>query len=75
MSGSEGRQKRLRESVLGEKEVWQCIRDLQRGKRGRMVVRVVTVDDEDGKPCVTTTEQQAKWRRHFSKSAQCSEPK
>ena len=36
------------------KEVCQCIRDLQRGRRGRMAVRV-NVDDEDDKPCVTTT--------------------
>ena len=52
---------------FGGKEVWQCIRDLQRGRRGRMPVRVVTVEDEDGRPCVTTSSQQERWRRHFSK--------
>ena len=52
---------------FGRKEVWQCIRDLQRGRRGRMPTRVVAVDDEDGRSCTTTTEQQERWKRHFSK--------
>lgn len=34
---------------FGGKEVWQCIRDLQRGRRGRMPTRVVAVDDEEGR--------------------------
>ena len=52
---------------FGGKEVWQCIRDLQRGWRGRMPTRVVAVDGEEGRPCSTTAEQQERWKRHFSK--------
>ena len=45
------------------KEVWQCIRDLQHGRRGRMPTRVVAVDNEDGRLCTTTTEQQERQKR------------
>ena len=37
---------------FGGKYVWQCIRDMQRGERGRRPTRVVKVDDEEGRPCV-----------------------
>ena len=47
------------------KRLWDNIRDLQRAKRGRIPARVVTVQDEDGRPCDTTTEQHERWRRHF----------
>ena len=52
---------------FGGKEVWQCIRDLQRGHWGRMPMKVVTVEGEDGRPCVTTAEQEERWRGHFSR--------
>ena len=32
-----------------------------------MLTRVVAVDDEGGRLCTTTTEQQERWKRHFSK--------
>jgi hypothetical protein len=32
-----------------------------------MPMKVVTVDDEEGRLCVITAEQQERWRRHFSK--------
>ena len=35
--------------------------------RGRMPTRIVAVDDEEGRPCSTTAEQQERWKRHFSK--------
>ena len=65
MVHKEGRE--AERKCFGGKRVWQCIRDLQRERRGRMAVKVVNVDDEDGKPCVTTMEQQARWRIHFSR--------
>ena len=65
MSGSGGRHKRQRGKMFGGKDVWQCIRDLQRGRRGRMPTRVVTVDDEDSRTCTTTVEQRERWKRHF----------
>ena len=42
---------------IGGKRVWDNIRDLQRAKRGRIPERVVTIQDEDGRPCDTNTEQ------------------
>ena len=45
----------------GGKEVWQCIRDFQRGRRGLVPVRSAVVQDENGNA------QQERWRRHFSK--------
>ena len=35
------------------KKVWQCVGDLQCGRRGRKPTGVVIVDDENGRPCVT----------------------
>ena len=43
----------------------QCIRDMQRGERGRRPMRVVQVDGEEGRPCVTVKDQSERWRRHF----------
>ena len=51
---------------FGGKEVWKCIRDSQRGRMGRRAARVVCVEDEEGNPCVTVTEQKGRWRRLFS---------
>ena len=52
---------------FGDKKVWQCVRDLQCGRRGRKPTRVVTVDNENGRPCVTVDAQKDRWRRHFNK--------
>ena len=30
-----------------------------------MPARVVTIQNEDGRPCDTVTEQHERWRRHF----------
>ena len=35
----------------------QCIRDMQHGERGRRPMRVVQVDDEESRPCVTVKDQ------------------
>ena len=51
----------------GGKVVWQCIRDIQRGRRGLVPVRSAVVQDENGNSCTTTEAQQERWRRHFSK--------
>ena len=51
---------------FGSKKVWQCIRDMQRGRRGMIPVRRATIKDEEGHLCTTTQEQQERWRRHFS---------
>ena len=52
---------------FGDKKVWQCVKDLQCGRRGRKPTRVVTVDDENGRLCVTVDAQKDRWRRHFNK--------
>lgn len=51
---------------FGGKEVWKNIRDLQRGRRGRLPTRVVNIIHEDGNPCVTPSDQHQRWRRHFT---------
>ena len=52
---------------LGGRKVWQCIRDMQCGQRGRLPTRVVKINDEDGRPCETTIDQQKRRRGHFSR--------
>ena len=52
---------------FGGKKVWKCIRDMQLGRRGRVPVRMSTIRDENGEPCTTQSEQQQRWRRHFTK--------
>jgi len=52
---------------FGGKEVWNCIRDMQRGKRGRVPSRMVTINDEAGLPCQSVDAQHQRWRRHFIK--------
>ena len=32
-----------------------------------MPTLAVTIEDEDGRPCVTTARQMDRWRRHFNK--------
>ena len=51
----------------GGKVVWSCIRDMQRGRRGLVPVKMASVKDEEGNPCKTLEEQQERWRRHFHK--------
>ena len=51
---------------FGGKRVWQCIRDMQRGRRGLLPSVNVTINDEDGNPCTSPAAQQQRWRRHFS---------
>ena len=52
---------------FGGKKVWKCIRDMQRGRRGLLLSRVVTIHDSDGVPCVSTSAQHQRWRQHFTK--------
>ena len=52
---------------FGGKHVWKCIRDMLHGERGRRPMRVVQVDDEEGRPCVTVKDQSERWRRHSRK--------
>ena len=52
---------------FGGKKVWKIIRDMQRGRRGLIPSRAVIICDEDGAPCVSTSDQHQRWRRHFTK--------
>ena len=52
---------------FGGKMVWKCIRDMQRGRRGLLPTRVVTIHDAEGVPCVSTSAQHQRWRQHFTK--------
>ena len=47
--------------------VWRCIRDMQHGRRGLVPTRSVTIQDEDGNPCITPKAQKQRWQRHFTK--------
>ena len=35
----------------GGKVVWSCIRDMQRGRRGLVPVKMASVKNEEGNPC------------------------
>ena len=52
---------------FGGKKVWQCIRDMQRGRRGLLPSVSVTISDEDGNPCTSLSAQQQRWQRHFTR--------
>ena len=52
---------------FSDKKAWKCIRDMQRGHRGLVPTRCVTIKDESGSQCTTTQAQQQMWRRHFMK--------
>ena len=52
---------------FGGKVVWRCIRDMQHGRRGLVPKRSVTIQDEDGNPCITPKAQKQRWQRHFTK--------
>ena len=51
---------------FGSKKIWQCIGDMQHGRRGMIPVRRATIKDVEGHLCTKTQEQQERWRRHFS---------
>ena len=57
----------VEEGQFGGKQVWNCIRDMQHGRRGRVPSRVVTIHDENDIPCVDVVSQHQRWRRHFTK--------
>ena len=46
--------------------MWKCIRDKQKGRRGHVPCRSVSVCDEYGNPCLTMNEQEECWRQHFT---------
>ena len=46
----------VKEWFVGKK-VWKIISDMQRGRRGLIPSRAVTICDEDGAPCVSTSDQ------------------
>ena len=58
--------KEAQHSKFRSKKVWQCIRDMQCGKRGMVSIRHTTIKDEERHLCTTVQEQQERWRRHFS---------
>ena len=45
----------------------KAIRDMQRGRRGLIPSRVVSIVGEDGNVCQSTSAQHQRWRRHFTK--------
>ena len=47
--------------------MWKAIRDMQRGRRGLIPTRAVTIHDEDDVPCGSISDQHRRWRRHFNK--------
>ena len=62
----QGKAEEAQRERFGGKKVWQCIRDMQRGRRGLVPTRSATVRDEGGQPCTTITAQHQRWRRHFA---------
>ena len=40
--------------------------NMQKGRRGVQSSRIVTINDENGAPCTTPSEQHQHWRKHFS---------
>ena len=57
----------VEQDKFGGKQVWNCIRDMQRGRRGRVPSRVITIHDENDILCESTVSQHQRWRRHFTK--------
>ena len=52
---------------FGGKIVWNCIRAMQYGRRGLVPSRASCIRDEDGNHCLSLSEQQQRWQRHFTK--------
>ena len=57
----------------GGKLVWQCIRDIKRGRRGLVPARTAVVKDEEGNVCTTMESQQERVEEKWDilKSALC----
>ena len=51
---------------FGGKQVWRCIRDMQCGRRGLLPLKIVTICDEEGAPCLDIEAQHQHWNRHFA---------
>ena len=49
------------------KKVWNCIWDMQCGRRCQLPLRVATIHDKEGVQYVTTSAQHQRWRRLFTK--------
>ena len=49
--------KEAQQGRFGGKVVWRSIRDMQRCHQRLRPVRSITVKDENGRPCTTTTSQ------------------
>ena len=47
----------MKQETFGGKQVWNCIWDMQHGRRGRVPSRVITIHDEDDILCVSTVSQ------------------
>ena len=62
----QGKAEEAERERFGGKKVWKCTRDMQHGCRGLRPSRVMTIEDDDGMPCVTTDVQHQHWRRHFN---------
>ena len=56
----------IEREIFGGK-VWKAIGDMQRGRRGLIPTRAVTIHDEDDVPCGSISDQHQRWRRHFNK--------
>lgn len=52
---------------FGSKAVWKAIRDMQRGRRGLIPSRAVSILDEDDAVCKSVDAQHQRWRQHFTK--------
>ena len=54
-------------SRFGGKVVWRYMRDILRGRRGLVPVRMAAVMDGEENACNTPEQQQQRWRRCFAK--------
>ena len=62
----QGKAEEVEKERFGGKKVWKAIRDMQRGRRGLLPCRAVTINDEKDVPCSGKEAQQQRWRRHFT---------
>lgn len=62
----QGKAEEVQKERFGSKKVWQCIRDMQRGRSGLIPTRSTAVRDENGNSCTTIDAQNQRWRQHFS---------
>ena len=47
--------------------MWQCIREMQSGRRGLIPKTSSCVRDENGNKCTLLPQQHQRWHRHFTK--------